>query len=265
MKIQTTTLPEQMMRKINNDDPSIPLWLITKRIKKEGPYFHSICLLVNNKKIWKNVRTFHKAWRNLVPEIDSYNDCLQKRERLHFTMLLIPTNTIDKLNLAIKVMKQWRTKILEALKYKRYKFHLSRVNAFKDESRVMWEDKNTTVLSTTFEDIKDHEMFQKILHIITSKFIKSRLLKKRHLGDSHVFYNEKLKKYRIRSPHMTLANTNSVLEDRKLYFDSTEVLEEYSEMDFGSFYLDNIAMVESDDTDLPKESVFDLEVSLTSG
>jgi len=64
---------------------------------------------------------------------------------------------------------------------------------------------------------------------------------------------------------MTLANTNSVLEDRKLYFDSTEVLEEYSEMDFGSFYLDNIAMVESDDTDLPKESVFDLEVSLTSG
>lgn len=236
----------------------IPLWLVTKRPKKRGPYYHMVCIYIDDKKIQNKVKQLHRFCLKTSPELREYPDALKRLGRMHFTMLFLPTSTDKKLENAKKVLEGCREEIRKLMKKKLF-LKLDGLYSFKN-NRID-DEKDTNVLYTKFTFKKGLYIFHSIVHILAVNFIKSGLLTKEEVCSYGVFYDESKKRFGKKSPHLTLVNTNSVRADGvKILFDGDTILEKFGKDSFGSFWLDTISICECDDTDDPLYSVHDMNV-----
>jgi 2'-5' RNA ligase len=236
----------------------IPLCLVSKRPKKRGPYYHMVCLYIDDKHIQNKVKDLHKFCLKSSPELREYPDALKRLGRLHFTMLFLPTSTEEKLEKAKAVLDGCKKDIRKLMKRK-LSLKLDGLYSFKNPK--IDDEKNTNVLYTKFTFKKGLYIFHSIVHILTVNFIKSGLLTKEEVLGYGVFYDESKKRFGKKSPHLTLVNTNSVRTDGvKIPFDGDTILEKYSKSNFGSFSLDKISICECDDTDDPLYSVHDMHI-----
>lgn len=169
-------------------------------------------------------------------DLKYHPEWLKKVDRLHFTLLLLPTDTLEKLGKALKVLYRCREEIKNYLRGKDAEINLEGVSAFQQKHLGTI---NTQVLYTEIGNGKAYDIFQRIINLLVTKMLEAKVISKSILRKNNIRYDKYTNSYYKAQPLFTLVNTAESNGDQQSFY-SDDIIQRYQDYEFGCIPMNKI-------------------------
>lgn len=157
------------------------------------------------------------------------------------TMFLLPTNTVEKFEVAKNIVESSREEVHKIFEHKKLHLKTSYLKYYDGLGR-----NSSSIFCLEFIKNSVYFKLQEVYDLFANKFLEANLLRTGEFKRQNISQNKETGKYFNKNLHITLLNTNhSFIDIPVLKLDPSFALERFRGFSFGKVSIDTFSLFES--------------------